>query len=202
MRIKSFKLFEKVTMGYLKGFNENLEDIDSICKKYGIINYTIVDGKVNVNGDVMLNSKKLGKIPINFGYISGDFYCYNNQLTSLEGSPDSVGGNFDCSYNQLTSLEGSPDSIGGSFNCNSNQLTSLEGSPDNIGGNFYCNDNIIHNIWILFNDFSKIELFNYMDPIRPSENGEEPIVYLVILNEFLKEIGKKTVTKINGYKCI
>ena len=181
MRIKSFKLFEKVTMGYLKGFNENLEDIDSICKKYAIINYTIVDGKVNVNGDVMLNSKKLGKIPINFGYISGDFYCYNNQLTSLEGSPDS---------------------IGGSFNCNSNQLTSLEGSPDNIGGNFYCNDNIIHNIWILFNDFSKIELFNYMDPIRPSENGEEPIVYLVILNEFLKEIGKKTVTKINGYKCI
>jgi hypothetical protein len=36
----------------------------------------------------------------------GDFDCFRNQLTSLEGAPTSVGGNFDCSFNNLTSLEG------------------------------------------------------------------------------------------------
>ena len=45
-------------------------------------------------------------------YIKGDFFCSDNPLTSLEGSPEKVGGNFFCSDNQLTSLEGSPEKIG------------------------------------------------------------------------------------------
>jgi hypothetical protein len=71
----------------------------------------------------------------------GDFYCHNNQLTSLEGSPKEVGGDFDCSSNQLTSLEGSPKEVGGNFDCSSNQLTSLEGSPKEVGGDFDCSSN-------------------------------------------------------------
>ena len=39
----------------------------------------------------------------------GDFNCYNNKLTTLEGAPSSVGGDFSCSFNNnLTSLEGAP----------------------------------------------------------------------------------------------
>ena len=52
---------------------ESLEDIDSICKKYGIENYTIKDGLVNVDGYVDLSFKKLTKLPLKFGEVSGDF---------------------------------------------------------------------------------------------------------------------------------
>ncbi len=34
--------------------------------------------------------------------VNGSFYCHNNQLTSLEGSPKEVGGYFYCANNQLT----------------------------------------------------------------------------------------------------
>ena len=38
---------------------ESLEDIESICKKYDIENYTIKDGLVNVDGGVDLYDKGL-----------------------------------------------------------------------------------------------------------------------------------------------
>jgi hypothetical protein len=54
-----------IHMKYLKKFNESLEDIDSICKKYGIKNYTInSDGTVDVDGDVNLLLKNLSKLPL------------------------------------------------------------------------------------------------------------------------------------------
>ena len=73
--------------------------------------------------------------------VGGDFVCYNNQLTTLEGAPTSVGGYFWCSNNYLTSLEGAPSSVGGYFNCSFNQLTTLEGAPSSVGGNFNCSVN-------------------------------------------------------------
>ena len=75
---------------------------------------------------------------LNIKYDGGDFYCGNNQLTSLEGAPSSVGGSFYCSKNQLKSLQGGPSSVGGDFNCSSNQLKSLQGAPSSVGGDFYC----------------------------------------------------------------
>ena len=80
----------------------------------------------------------LGQQPENY---EGDFYCYDNDLTSLEDCPQKVGGNFSCSSNQLTSLEGGPQEVGGDFNCYHNQLTSLEGGPQEVGGNFWCYHN-------------------------------------------------------------
>jgi hypothetical protein len=81
------------------------------------------EGKVDVDyGSVYLNMEGLYKIPLKFGKVDGSFYCYNNNLTSLEGCPDYVGGIFDCSENNLTSLEGCPDEVGGSFNCFNNPL--------------------------------------------------------------------------------
>jgi hypothetical protein len=73
--------------------------------------------------------------------VDGDFYCYSNQLTSLEGCPKKVSGNFNCYNNQLTSLEGSPTIVGGDFDCHNNQLTSLDGGPSYVKDDFNCNNN-------------------------------------------------------------
>ena len=131
---------------YKDFITESKEDIDSICKRYGIKNYTInKDGTIDVDGDVRLVVRNLFdniyKLPLKFGKVTGDFYCSNVNLLSLEGSPSEVGGDFICSGNKLTSLEGSPNRVGGNFNCYDNQLTSLEGSPNRVDGNFYCHDN-------------------------------------------------------------
>ena len=59
-----------------------------------------VGRKVNVTGDVYLTNLNLREIPITFGKVDGNFYCYHNRLTSLSGCPSEVGGNFDCSNNK------------------------------------------------------------------------------------------------------
>ena len=129
-------------MRYLKKY-ESHEDIRSICRKYGIEDYTINDdGSIDVDN---LSSEKLTKLPLKFRSVSGVFNCYNNELTSLEGCPKSVGDSFSCSYNNLTSLRGCPKSV----------------------GFFHCR-----------------------------------VIILERLNFFLDYIGKRTVTEVNGYKCI
>jgi hypothetical protein len=95
--LKKYKVFESI----------NEAEIISICKKYGIENYTInQDRSIDVNGSVYLTNESLTKLPLKFRNVSGDFYCYGNNLTSLEGAPTSVGGDFRCQNNKLTSLEG------------------------------------------------------------------------------------------------
>jgi hypothetical protein len=148
-------------MKHLRLF-ESFNDIESICKKYDITNYTInTDGLIDVDGDVYLDNKRLTKLPLRFGRVTGyficydnqlttleggprevgGFYCHNNQLTTLEGGPREVGGDFGCSNNKLTTLEGGPREVGGDFGCSNNKLTTLEGSPREIGGDFYCRNN-------------------------------------------------------------
>ena len=119
-------------------------NIDLICRKYNITNYTInSDGSIDVNGSVNLSMKNLTKLPIKFNKVIGSFYCsYNNQLTSLEYGPIKVGGDFHCHDNKLTSLKGSPKEVGKDFSCYNNQLTSLEYGPIKVGGSFYCINNI------------------------------------------------------------
>jgi hypothetical protein len=113
-------------MKYLKLFENFKEDIDSICKKWGIINYTInEDGTIDVSGSVYLDYKELIKLPLKFRNVTGHFYCQANQLTSLEGCPQSVGGHFFCSYNQLKTLEGCPQSVVGHFYCSGNPCTRI-----------------------------------------------------------------------------
>jgi len=120
---------------------ESNEDIDSICKRYGIENYTIKDGLVHVDGDVHLTDRGLTKLPLKFGEVSGDFGCRVNHLTSLEGAPSRVGGHFYCYHNQLTNLEGAPTRVGGDFECSYNYLINLEGAPEVVEKNFYCYNN-------------------------------------------------------------
>jgi len=127
----------KIAIGlpeYLKQF-ENIE-------KYNIRNYTFNDDlSIDVNGSVSLSNKGLTILPIKFRNVKGDFTCYVNYLTSLEGSPKTVGGKFNCYDNKLTSLEGCPKTVGDGFYSSSNNLTSLLGSPETVVGDFYCRNN-------------------------------------------------------------
>ena len=88
------------------------------------------EGLVSCTGNVELKRKpKHEKLPVAFDRVSGYFGCWGNQLTTLEGAPQSVGGSFSCSGNQLTSLEHAPKIVGRDFWCNNNRLKSLEGLP-------------------------------------------------------------------------
>ena len=66
-----------------------------------------------------LNLISLTELPIP-EYVNGNFYCYGNKLTSLQGAPKYVGGNFWCDYNDLTSLKGAPKEVSGDFYCENN----------------------------------------------------------------------------------
>jgi hypothetical protein len=139
--IKVFESFESLESSDFESLSES--SIESICKKFGITNWTQnSDGLINVDGDVYLRDKGLTKLPLNFGRVTGHFNCYQNNLTTLKGAPKEVGGDFwCCRNNQLTTLEGGPSRVGGDFWCNNNQLTTLEGGPKEVGGNFNCSVN-------------------------------------------------------------
>ena len=74
-------------------------------------------------------------------FVTGDFYCHHNNLTSLYGSPKEVSSTFYCNDNNLISLEGAPKKVGINFYCFNNKLTSLDYLPEYIGGGVWCFDN-------------------------------------------------------------
>ena len=201
----------------------NYSNIEQICKEYRIENYTInQDGTVDVDRNVNLSNKKLTRLPLKFGKVSGDFYCNDNQLTTLEGCPTEVGGDFYCSYNKLTTLEGCPKTVGGDFYCNDNQLTTLEGCPTEVGSfdcssnqltiinwndvyllntnNFYLEDNPIYEVYKLFPDFKTFKdslEWNYFR--KPNIIFKERFVEACGILE--EETGKNIIVpeKIKGY---
>ncbi len=177
--LKKYRLFESV----------NEKEIHDICNKYNIRNYTINgDGTIDVDGDVNLDDKNLTKLPLNFNRVSGAFYCFYNQLTTLEGAPKEVGGDFYCRDNNLTSLEGAPQSVGGGFYCRDNNLTSLEGVPQSVGGGFYCTNNKLISLKGLeFKSFNHIYLasnpiYTIAEDWIDKDNKEELIEYFVDMN--------------------
>ena len=95
-------------MKYLRLF-ESFEDIDEICRKYNIKNYTInSDGSIYANaggvGSLLyfcLSEKKLTKLPLKFNKVLGIFDCSWNELTTLKGSPIELNA-FDCHENEDT----------------------------------------------------------------------------------------------------
>ena len=125
---------------YILESNQNIEEI---CEKYGIQNYTInSDGSIDVDDHVSFPSNSgLSKIPLKFNKVLGKFLLGSNELTSLEGSPKWVGQDFLCFNNHLTDLKGGPEYVGRDFFCHSNLLTSLEGCPKHVQGSFYCDNN-------------------------------------------------------------
>ena len=194
-------------MKYLIKFNESsgksfkdvylkYPELTKICKEYGITNYTINNGLVDVSGNVNLQDRGLTKLPIKFGKVSGNFNCSDNQLTSLDGSPTTVGGYFSCMSNKLITLEGGPKEVGGAFFCNNNQLISLEGCPSEF--NFiYCKWNPIEVIYDLFGSFHK----EYQDSLDYNYLRGTNIVKSRF-KEALEEIGLELPDKIPGYNYI
>lgn len=124
------------------------ESIAEWLDKYEIVNYTInADLTVDVAGDVSLNNNYfVGRLPLNFGVVSGYFSCYENYLTSLAGCPEKVGDYFNCGKNRLWNLRGCPKYIGDYFSCDNNDLTSLVGCPTEIKNGFYCSDNRLESL--------------------------------------------------------
>jgi hypothetical protein len=94
-------------------------------------------------GDLDLSNLKLTVLPdmLKDITVGGNFYCGNNNLTSLEGAPKSVGASFACSHNELTSLQCDHITVGGDFYCSFNKLTSLVGAPKSVGEDFICHSN-------------------------------------------------------------
>ena len=81
-------------MRYLKLF-ESFENIDIICRKYNIIDYTInIDGSIDTDDNVDLDYLILTKLPLKFNKINGYFDCSRNKLTTLKGCPEKVNGDF------------------------------------------------------------------------------------------------------------
>ena len=118
------------------------EEIKMWLDKKGVTNYIInQDLTVNVNGDVSIGFMSLKSIDVQFKKVTGNFYCNNNFLTSLQGCPQSVGGNFKCHTNQLATLEFSPEKVHVDFVFSGNPILSLIKRPCYVGGIF-----IGHNI--------------------------------------------------------
>lgn len=91
-----------------------MKHIESICRKYKILDYTIIDSMVDVYGSVYFYDSGLYKIPLKFGKVTGNFSCAFNNLSSLSGCPKWVGGDFFCHGNKLENLDG-PDFVEGDF---------------------------------------------------------------------------------------
>jgi hypothetical protein len=127
---------------FQKAATDPLSEAEGALKSWGIEYAKQTDGSILVPGNLDISGKGLAKLPnLASVKVSGYFYCHSNQLTSLEGAPQTVGGQFFCFDNHLTSLEGAPHAVGDDFLCNKNKLSSLEHAPQSVGGDFYCFDN-------------------------------------------------------------
>ena len=186
-------------MKYLKLFESfNEFEINKLCKKYDIRNYTINnDGSIDVDDGVYLGDYRLFELPIKFNKVNRIFICRDNMLETLNGCPKEVNGDFICNNNILTSFEFAPKIIRGQFDCRYNYIKSFEHFPSYVK-QFYCIHNPIFEIWDLFRDTSKVELLNDFDIFR-DEDKELPSIFIDRLNDFLEMIGKKTIKTLPGF---
>ena len=171
-------------------------EIEKICKKYGIENYTIVDGLVNVDGNVDLSYSDLNELPLRFGRVTGDFFCSSNNLTTLKGCPLYVSGNFVCRDNDLTNLKYSPLEVGGGdYYCYNNKyLKTLRGLEECFFmKEIDCSRTPVRELFYLFGnkEWSCADV-NRLNDLIDEFNIDE-------LNEWLIEEGHEPVKKLKYY---
>jgi hypothetical protein len=90
-------------MNYLKTY-QFFDPIVIITKlnRYKKVKYTLnKDNSIDVKGNVDLLHRNLTELPVKFGKVTGNFYCDNNLLTSLEHGPKTVTGNFNFAINKF-----------------------------------------------------------------------------------------------------
>ena len=133
-------------MKYLQIY-ENFDEIDNICIKYRIHDYTInQDGSINVDNEVNINNKYLLKLPLNFSKVNGNFDCSENKLVSLKGSPIEITKGFYATFNKLTSLENGPKKVSLRYWVQNNNLRDMYGFPEHFDGEVYTFKNPIQEI--------------------------------------------------------
>lgn len=181
-----------------------------LCFKYGIECYTInKDYSIDVNNSVYLSNRNLKSLPIKFNYVSGNFFCANNQLTSFENFPKKIGNKLDASHNKIKTLKDLPDIDNGvpntidvfhSIDLSYNEISSFEGAKDvyrkrNVSF-INIDANPITKVWNYIlsgkeqQDIDElINLINEYDIIR----GDEIILHR--LNDFLMDQGRNPVKK-------
>jgi len=109
---------------------DRLAHIDYVMDALKIKRYKINENLVvDVDYHVDLTNRKMTKIPVKFGTVTGNFDCQFNNLTNLTNSPHHIGGYFDCSGNEIYTLIGGPDYVAGGYYCNDNNLETLDGFP-------------------------------------------------------------------------
>ena len=84
------------------------------------------DGSIDVFGEVDLYEIGISYLPFIFNVVHGNFYCFQNKLTSLKGFPRVVHGSVVVHSNMLTSLKYCPRVIDGYFNVSCNPLVDVE----------------------------------------------------------------------------
>lgn len=102
--------------------------------------WSVVDGKVNVFGDVRIDGTNITHFPVQFNTISGLVSITSTDLADLTGLPNKLFSDLVVSNNQLTSLRGCPSIIKGAFYCNDNNLTNLSNFPSVKGGAYISNN--------------------------------------------------------------
>jgi hypothetical protein len=181
---------------------ESNSQIDTICEKYDIENYTInSDNSVDVDGDVNLWDKKLKLILLNFNIVNGYFNCGRNHLTSLKGCPVRVGNGFSCHHNNLTSLQYSPQYMeNGNFGCSMNKIESLQYCTELIRCYFSCGDNKLTSLehhptvygkfWCQSNQINTFENFYYYKEDVYFENNPIYDIYKLFNDMKLIELAR------------
>jgi hypothetical protein len=156
-------------MKYIQGYRlfESRDGLTDEQRKF-LINNTLgtwsvnSEGLVDVEGSFWGDSQGLEDfLGIRFGKVSGAFWCYDNQLRTLDGAPSEVGSDFSCRGNQLRTLQGSPRKVGGDFYCYRNPLISLEGAPEVIEDEFWFKNTRFR--------YNLQSFLNWIDRIKPDE---------------------------------
>lgn len=126
--INKLRAIHKTAAPSLAESNDSAGNTASVLDKHFFIHgkHKIgTDGRVHVDGDVILKSKTLpgGKLPVKFGKVTGGFHATHSNLSNLEGAPEHVGGDFNVSNNQLNNLDGAPQHVGGKIHHDGNPMT-------------------------------------------------------------------------------
>lgn len=142
------------------------EEISKWCNDNFIENFSInSDLIVDVDDSVILYLVPMEQLPVQFGYVKGDFILGENGLTTLKGVPHTVGGDFICGGNKIKDLDFFPKDIYSRIILLNNQLESFT-SPLEHANNL---------IWIS----KSIPGLNYLDI---DENG----YYKYNIDDYLK----------------
>lgn len=145
--------------------------------------------------DIKFSLNEVKELPVQFGKVYGHYFCSEQDLTSLKGSPYEIFGTFDCSNNLLDDLRFSPVIIHSTFDCSYNKLKSFQTFPENIGLDLYINNNLFTPESLLeFNTIVKGEIYNDLFPDTTSF-----INHINTIKNILKE--KDILSNEQVYSC-